>query len=98
MKGHLYAIIFRPFLQCGNSSMAVDTGFGSTNLRCNSLSRYGSNLNWLLLAMDTGLVVVTVFTAIKRKHRVLGMGQCMSCYEVHRKSGCHGDIFMLVLG
>ena len=45
VKGHLSAIISRPFLQCGNSSMAVDTCFGSTNLRCNSLSRYGPNLN-----------------------------------------------------
>ena len=45
VKGHLSAIISQPFRQCGNSSMAVDTCFGSTNLRCNSLSRYGSNLN-----------------------------------------------------
>ena len=51
VKGHLSAIISQPFQQCGNLSMAVDTCFGSPNLRCNSLSRYGSNLNYSTLSV-----------------------------------------------
>ena len=43
-------VIFPPSFPGRFGSVAIDTCFGSTNLRCNCFSRYGSNLNYFLLS------------------------------------------------